>query len=121
MVNNRRGIYLIHSSGSKLYHNNFINNTQQAIEESGYNQWDNGYPSGGNYWSDFDEPTEGAYDQYHGSDQNISGPDGLIDLGLPEGGLNPYQLPGGGNLDRYPLMKPWHTPYIPRCVAALDL
>ena len=43
------------SSGNKFYHNNLVNNTNQVT--SFYypptSIWDDGYPSGGNYWSDY--------------------------------------------------------------------
>jgi parallel beta-helix repeat protein len=67
-----------------IYHNNFLANTQSA-EDGDSNVWDNGYPSGGNYWDD-----------YNGTDENS---DGIGDT--------PYHIPGGNNTDRYPLMKPW--------------
>ncbi|MGD0159364.1 MAG: NosD domain-containing protein [Candidatus Bathyarchaeia archaeon] len=43
---------IYYSSDNIIYHNSFINN---AIQASGgwRNVWDNGYPSGGNYWSDY--------------------------------------------------------------------
>jgi parallel beta-helix repeat protein len=89
-VNKNHGIVLLDfSSDNLLYHNNFINNTQQADYGGCTNTWDNGYPSGGNYWSDFDEPSGGAYD---------NNSDGIID--------SPYRIPGGSNQDRYPLMRP---------------
>ncbi|MEM2102243.1 MAG: NosD domain-containing protein [Candidatus Bathyarchaeia archaeon] len=49
------GISLLGSSNNLIYHNNFVDNAQQAyIIPSGYaNSWDNGLPSGGNYWSDY--------------------------------------------------------------------
>jgi len=40
------------SSNNHIYHNNIINNTINGFDE-GNNSWDNGYPSGGNYWSDY--------------------------------------------------------------------
>jgi len=68
-----------------IYHNNFINNEYNNAVDSGSNTWDNGYPSGGNYWDD-----------YEGEDNNY---DGIGDT--------PYQIPGGNNKDRYPLMYPF--------------
>ncbi len=67
------------------------------------NIWHNGYPSGGNYWNDFDEPSEGAYDNYSGADQDVPGSDRIVD----GGSLNPYYIPGVNNQDTYPLTHPW--------------
>ena len=55
ITNNNRGVWLILASDNKFYHNNFIDNTQQVYAvTTGYaNFWDDGYPSGGNYWSDY--------------------------------------------------------------------
>ena len=47
---NHNGIILESSNDNVIYHNNIINNTNPASDD-GTNQWDNGYPSGGNYWS----------------------------------------------------------------------
>jgi parallel beta-helix repeat protein len=47
------GINLQNSANNTIYHNNFIDNGGQAEAVSSYNNtWDNGRPSGGNYWSD---------------------------------------------------------------------
>ncbi|KAA0002605.1 MAG: hypothetical protein FE048_03430 [Thermoplasmata archaeon] len=83
------GVLQGYASGNNIiYHNNFVNNALQA-RDAYTNTWDNGYPSGGNYWSDFDEPSEGAWD-------NDS--DGIVD--------SPYNISGGSNQDRYPLINP---------------
>jgi len=68
------------SNNNTIYHNNFINNTQNAYDEC-KNTWDNGYPSGGNFWDD-----------YNGTD---SDEDGIGDT--------PHPISGGNNKDNYPL------------------
>jgi len=96
ITNNEDGICLSYkSSNNKFYHNNFIDNIQQAyIEEPGYaNVWDDGYPSGGNYWSDYN-----GTDFYSGPYQNETGSDGIGDT--------PYII-DENNQDHYPLMRTW--------------
>jgi parallel beta-helix repeat protein len=61
ITSNRRGIVFCEASNNLIYHNNFINNTinvhDNAANSPSYsrsvNSWDNGYPSGGNYWSNY--------------------------------------------------------------------
>lgn len=78
------GIFITSDSDNNLiYHNNFMNNENQAYD-NGSNFWDNGYPSGGNYWSD-----------YTGTDVDGNGI-----------GDTPYYILGDNNQDRYPLMNP---------------
>jgi hypothetical protein len=57
------------------------------------NFWDDGYPSGGNYWSDYS-----GVDKFSGPYQNKTGSDGIGDA--------PYSI-DQNNVDRYPLMSPW--------------
>jgi parallel beta-helix repeat protein len=105
--NGDHGVLL--SSGcdnNKIYNNNFFFNTNQATDGGTANVWDNGYPDGGNYWSNFDEPGENAYDDYMGVDQDINGSDGIVDQGSGGGGgKNPYNVPGGSQ-DNYPFIEP---------------
>jgi parallel beta-helix repeat protein len=70
---NNIGIVVI-GGGNVIYHNDFINNRYQAMDLFAINYWDNGYPSGGNYWSDYS-----GVDFYGGPSQNISGSDGFGD------------------------------------------
>jgi parallel beta-helix repeat protein len=107
IINNLDGIYLQDSSDNWIYYNNIIDNTNQAYDNRDDNYWDNDYPSGGNYWSDFDEPGEGAYDNYKGPGQDVLGSDGIVDNGtIGGGGKNPYVIDLDSQ-DNYPLIKPY--------------
>jgi parallel beta-helix repeat protein len=104
--NGNYGIKLGSSSNNKIYHNNIIDNTNQAYDDRNDNSWDNGHPSGGNYWSDFDESSEGAFDDYQGPNQNVLGSDGIVDNGsVSGGGKNPYIIDVDSQ-DNYPLIYP---------------
>ncbi|MGQ9461229.1 MAG: hypothetical protein ACUVRA_08400 [Candidatus Bathyarchaeaceae archaeon] len=59
------------------------------------NVWDNGYPSGGNYWSNYS-----GTDLHWGSGQTETGSDGIGDTA--------HQI-DADNIDRYPLMGPFST------------
>jgi parallel beta-helix repeat protein len=92
--NNRDGIRLSSSSYNRIYHNNIIDNTNQAYDDTSYgNQWDNGYPSGGNYWSDYV-----GLDNFKGPHQDIPGSDGIGDTN--------YSI-DFDSVDNYPLMGPY--------------
>jgi parallel beta-helix repeat protein len=81
------------NNNNMIYHNNLVRNTKQVLSLNSVNMWDDGYPSCGNYWSDY----IGA-DLYSGTYQNATGSDGIGDA--------PYVI-DENNRDRYPLMKPW--------------
>ena len=82
------------ASGNIIYHNNFIGNTIQVYDPTpAANTWDNGYPSGGNYWSDY-----AGVDMKQGPTQSLKGSD-LI-------GDTPYVI-DQLNIDHYPLMTTW--------------
>jgi parallel beta-helix repeat protein len=61
IAKNQYGIGLEGSSGNMFYHNNFINNINQVYSSDSVNVWDDGYPCGGNYWSDYNG-TDPDYD-----------------------------------------------------------
>jgi len=91
------GIQLYGSSNNSIYHNNFVDNTVQIYTEDSVNVWDDGYPSGGNYWNDHNPP-----DIYSGPYQNETGGDGIGDT--------PYII-NENNTDKYPLIYPYG--YVP--------
>ena len=93
ITNNYEGIWLASSLNNIIYHNNFIDNTDQVFSYASTNIWDDGYPSGGNYWSDYN-----GTDLFSGLYQNETGSDGIGDT--------PYVI-DENNVDRYPLMRPW--------------
>ena len=90
------GIWLYSSSQNNVfYHNNFVSNSQLVyIQLSGYaNSWDDGYLSGGNYWSDYT-----GVDLFSGLYQNETGSDGIGDT---------QYVIDENNTDHYPLMNPY--------------
>ncbi len=87
------GFYVYLCFNNIIYHNNIINNDVQVYSEASVNIWDDGYPSGGNYWSDY-----AGVDFYSGPYQNETGRDGIGDT--------PYII-DATNTDRYPLRNPW--------------
>ena len=102
ITNNEDGIYLSESSNNSIYHNNFINNTKQVDDLAfgsnsarlSVNVWDDGYPSGGNYWDDY-------LTQYPNA-KEIDG-SGIGDT--------PYVI-YERNQDDYPLLPYWFPPTI---------
>ncbi|MEM4258207.1 MAG: NosD domain-containing protein [Candidatus Thermoplasmatota archaeon] len=86
--NDYAGLYL--GSGitqNRIFLNNFFDNTPMHAYDEGTNIWDNGPSGGGNY-----------YDDYTGVDANY---DGIGD--------SSYQIAGGSNQDRYPLIHPYRN------------
>jgi parallel beta-helix repeat protein len=94
--NNQYGINLEGSNNNTIHHNNIINNSQQAYDDQDTNQWDDGYPSGGNYWNDYI-----GVDVMNGPNQDIPGSDGIGDT--------PYVIDADSE-DRYPLVAPVPRP-----------
>jgi parallel beta-helix repeat protein len=102
ITKNDYGAFIWASSDNLIYHNNFANKWDQAFPYYSRNVWDNGYPSGGNYWSDYS-----GVDLYSGPYQNETGKDGIGD--------SPYII-DVNNQDRYPLLTPFGQPttlYVP--------
>ena len=96
--NNVQGIHLgSATANNSVYNNNILSNVKQVSNGGTDNLFDQGYESGGNYWSDYV-----GEDLYKGTDQNQAGSDGIGD--------NPYIFEGGQ--DNYPFMEPsgWEVP-----------
>ena len=93
IMGNGQGLKLCACLKDKIYHNTIKDNTEQVVVDSEFSKtWDDGYPSGGNWWSDYT-----GIDRYNGPNQDISGSDGIGDT--------PYII-NENNVDYYPLMKP---------------
>jgi parallel beta-helix repeat protein len=95
VTDNNYGIYLHSFSDNFIFHNSFVGNAIQVwVAAIGSNNtWDDGFPSGGNYWSNYD-----GTDVSRGPYQNETGSDGIGDT--------PYVI-DGNNRDKFPLMKPY--------------
>jgi len=91
-ADNQYGIKLSNSNDNVIQSNAFTNNTLQIINSESTNIWDNSYPSGGNYWSDYT-----GVDLKSGPNQDQPGNDGIGDT--------PYVI-DANNTDRYPPMNP---------------
>jgi len=100
--NGRKGIYLGRSSSSRIFHNSFVGNPHGVVSEESVNTWDDGYPSGGNYWSDYTTRYPSASQIDASSIWNT-----------------PYAI-DASNTDHYPLMSqpviPEFQPFLPLSV-----
>ncbi|MCK4443816.1 MAG: right-handed parallel beta-helix repeat-containing protein, partial [Thermoplasmata archaeon] len=100
LSDNAGGISLVSSVNIRVHHNNLVSNLVQAYDDGeSQNTWDDDYPSGGNYWSDYT-----GTDQLYGPLQNVTGSDGIGD--------SPYVIDFDSR-DRYPLISP-SSPTFPR-------
>jgi len=89
---NQVGLNISGSNNNVIYNNTFADNSVQVlISNSVGNVWDDGYPSGGNYWSGHTGP-----DVMSGPNQDQVGNDGIVDT--------PYTI-ASGSVDRYPLVN----------------
>jgi len=97
------GVQLKGTTNATVHHNEFRGPRVPAFDDRGpENRWDDGYPGGGNYWSDY-----GGVDVMSGPNQDQAGSDGIGDT--------PYVI-DPSSLDRYPIyyaryeQRPWGPP-----------
>ena len=85
LKSNSYGIWVTRSVGGYIYHNNFLDSGVHNVNST--NTWDDGYPSGGNYWSDH------------------------VCVGNPSNGSQPYII-DADNIDHYPFqdLNGWLLP-----------
>jgi parallel beta-helix repeat protein len=125
ITDNDIGVRLYDSVLNRVLWNDFVSNQRQVrIVNSFGNIWDDGYPSCGNFWSDYD-----GVDYRYGENQDQLGSDGIGDT--------PYPI-DENNCDNYPLMYPfgvdevspvtdddydglWHSSNITIILTALDV
>ncbi len=81
--------WLVGGGGAKFYHNTIGGAVLGPYAPACI--WDNGYPSGGNYWIGFV-----SQDLFSGPGQNITGSDGIADT---------KKVIDGDDVDNYPLMN----------------
>jgi parallel beta-helix repeat protein len=101
---NAAGTFLTSSNDNTLFHNNYVNNTQNVVVDESFggsssDNWDAGYPAGGNYWSNLN-----GTDFFGGPYQDEEGSDGIADTS--------YVI-DEENKDAYPLM----IPFIPQIMS----
>jgi parallel beta-helix repeat protein len=95
VTNNSYGIISVSSSNNNIFYNTFTNNPTQAYTEDSSDIWDEGYPYGGNHWSDYN-----GTDIYSGPYQNETESDGIGDSRYT---VDP------NNIDQYPLMGTYNS------------
>jgi parallel beta-helix repeat protein len=91
-----KAISLYYATNNRIYHNTFILTAIVTSALGSNNSWDNGFPSGGNYWSNY---------QSHNSNPRKINNTGLLDVA--------YVI-DEENIDNYPLAEPYSatTPVI---------
>jgi parallel beta-helix repeat protein len=99
---NPEGVRIDGSSYNRIYHNNFIDNINQAWDNMNNNYW-NG-TSEGNYWSNFDTPGEGCWD--------VVPPFGICDA---------PRIIDADSRDYYPLTKPAAPPVEPPTGLSIEM
>ncbi len=95
ITSNRHGTHPF--QGNTFYHNNFLNSSDKHVffDFPNYTDvWDDGYPSGGNHWSNYT-----GIDEKKGPNQDEAGSDGIGDT--------PHTIDVSG-IDQYPLMAPFN-------------
>jgi parallel beta-helix repeat protein len=96
-----QGLGLSYCNRNLVYHNNFLGGRYLGAYDTSVddNQWDAGYPTGGNYWGRGED-----YESGSATPQKGPGSDGICD--------DPIEF-DHDTIDRYPLANPWGSPSAP--------
>ncbi|MBN2334394.1 right-handed parallel beta-helix repeat-containing protein [Candidatus Bathyarchaeota archaeon] len=100
------GIDLDQASQNNIYSNNFVGNNAQTSYDIEVNIWNSAYPTGGNYWSNYE-----GIDVMSGPSQKVDSPggDGIGDTAhvLKSFIIDNEVIIDEDNLDLLPLMQPY--------------
>ena len=88
ITGNYQSLHLLSTSNNAIYNNNFVKNALQMGTWGNIGDWNITYPSGGNYWGEYNGP-----DEYMGISQGQPGSDGIIDNAFVHWDLYPLAAP----------------------------
>jgi hypothetical protein len=91
-----------------IHHNILDNNLVQALDDTNSNNWNDSYPSGGNYWSDY-SPFCAEFFNGSATPQTTGAPDGICDLqyDIDLDSADFYPLKSTVSIDAPPEVEVW--------------
>jgi parallel beta-helix repeat protein len=93
---NGYSLWLFSASRTRIFHNNIVDNIIQVSDDSNDNFWNDTYPSGGNYWSDYSPICADDFD----------GPSTPQTSGSPDGICDNQKYIDADSIDYHPLASP---------------
>lgn len=80
LASNWLGVGVWGSENNSIHHNAFLTNVNQAFDNTSSNRWNDSYPSGGNYWSDWSPVCQDLFNGAITPQTGGGGPDNVCDL-----------------------------------------